>query len=135
MNFRMATNQADIPVIKSSQSELSRYLVAYKLAVEYVQGYSALLERQCIIYLVVANLCRFFSVCFMCMIVYYLFSGREAVQVLQCLFTSSCIVVGDSNIKRGRVGKPLTGLIPPHVCVSIPTHDMNFKFHISWSTI
>jgi hypothetical protein len=32
----MATNQADIPVIKSSQSELSRYLVAYKLAVEYL---------------------------------------------------------------------------------------------------
>jgi hypothetical protein len=36
--------------------------------------------------LVVVSLYRFFGVCFMFMIVYYLFNGSESVQVFLCLF-------------------------------------------------
>jgi hypothetical protein len=65
----------------------------------------------------------------MFMIVYYSFSGSEAVQVFKCLFTSSCIVVGDSNTKRRRVGKPLIGLTPPYFCVSPnPRHEFPIPY-------
>ena len=45
------------------------------------------------------------------------------------MFTSSCIVVGDSNIKRGRVGKPFTGLTPQHCCVCpTPRHGFSIPY-------
>ena len=36
------------------------------------------------------------------------------------------IVVRDHIIKRGRVGNPLTGLIPPHCC-ACPKQNLDFQ--------
>jgi hypothetical protein len=43
-----------------------------------------------------------------------------------------CIAVGDPFIKKGKVGTPLTGLNPPHLCACLKPGPVSSLIYVQW---
>ena len=60
-------------------------------------------------------------------------SGSESVQVFSLSFVYICVAVGDPAIEMGGLGSPLIGLTR-HIFVPVPSQDLDFQYHMSWSS-